>query len=469
MRRLALLLFVAPVVGLAQVQSWEKLVAPGLSYRMEIDMSQPLVIHAIRYTPGTESITSRVELAKPTVFVDGDANKGRDTLTQTIARTGAIGGINGDFFPWSGDPLGVMVRHGELLSKPFPRRGVFAWGAGYMEATALTFAASAKFGASELTIQGLNEECGENMAILNTPVAGLATARIPAVHAILEMPNALPPSGTIEAKFVAFEAEKTQVSVGKGQAVLTATGAAATKLAQLNPGDTLQITVDVKGVNWEKAKHAIGGGPTLVIGGKAKTDYSSEGFNKADFIDKRHPRTAVGATKDGDIWFVVVDGRQPMSRGATIPEMANIMVRLGCKIAINLDGGGSSTIALGGVTLNRPSDGAERAISNSILLFGSLSGLTMGEAGREGGLAPMAITGLPRLVLGQSQAYTVIDGVGEAISNGEVLWSCSGAAWIDQAGVVRGVKAGPATISASVRGQVISIGVLVEAPPAPKT
>ena len=86
----------------------------------------------------------------------------------------------------------------------------------------------------------------------------------------------------------------------------------------------------------------------------------------------RHPRTAAGVTADGHtLVLAVVDGRQPgYSAGATLPELAALMIRLGAVDAINLDGGGSSTFvyrpAQGPETVNRPSDGRWRAVANAL-------------------------------------------------------------------------------------------------------
>ena len=88
-----------------------------------------------------------------------------------------------------------------------------------------------------------------------------------------------------------------------------------------------------------------------------ETAIGEEGFPPGSFVAARHPRTAVGRTAEGDVWLVAVDGRSPVSVGASLPELAAIMRRLGCVEAMNLDGGGSTTLAAMGLTVNRPSDG----------------------------------------------------------------------------------------------------------------
>ena len=86
-------------------------------------------------------------------------------------------------------------------------------------------------------------------------------------------------------------------------------------------------------------------------------------------IQGEQPRTAIGVTADGHILLVVVDGRDPgYSRGATLPELADIMISLGATTAYNLDGGGSSELWFNGVVVNQPSNGGERATSDILYI-----------------------------------------------------------------------------------------------------
>ena len=69
--------------------------------------------------------------------------------------------------------------------------------------------------------------------------------------------------------------------------------------------------------------------------------------------------------------FVVVDGRsEGYSRGATLPELAQIMLDLGAATAYNLDGGGSSTMYFNGSVINQPSNRGERATSDILYVAG---------------------------------------------------------------------------------------------------
>ena len=136
----------------------------------------------------------------------------------------------------------------------------------------------------------------------------------------------------------------------------------------------------------EDCNDVIASGPVLIDDGKPY--YYEQGYvEKAQaspgkripfytFFTNRHPRSVVGTNKQGDIIFLVVDGRhQGWAGGATIDEMTKICSWLGMHEALNLDGGGSSTIwsKKYGV-MNYPSDNrtydhnGERKVSSTLLV-----------------------------------------------------------------------------------------------------
>jgi hypothetical protein len=68
---------------------------------------------------------------------------------------------------------------------------------------------------------------------------------------------------------------------------------------------------------------------------------------------------------DKSLLFVAVDGRQPShSMGMSLEERGKLMIDLGCREAVNMDGGGSTTMVVRGAVMNRPSDGIDRSVSN---------------------------------------------------------------------------------------------------------
>lgn len=438
----------------ASAQVWEKYVAPGLTYRMEVDLKTPRVIHGFRYSIRS-STQSRAELTGLTVY-DQETKDGRETLGDLVRRTGAIAGINADFFPFTGDPLGIMVRDGEFISSPMPNRASFGWGP---ESAAAALAKSdiriTARGAT-FSADGLNRECGVNEICLFTEASGFAIAeKGPAAFGVIQLDEQSKggPTASLRGRVVEIRSDIRRLPVGSGTVVIAGSGDRAESIRNLQKGDEVSIAFAVGGFDWTRIKNAVGGGPFLVRNGVIDVDWEREGF-KADFATKRHPRSVVGRTADGDLWFVSIDGRQSMSGGATLDEAAEIMLRLGCVEAINLDGGGSTTINLLGLTLNRPSDGQQRPVANAILFFGR-------PQRDEGELTLMAPE---KLAPGDTVMLKVHDSRGESVSNREVIWSAQGKAWIDQGGALRGLGAGDAWVFAYARGKMLMQKIVVTLP-----
>jgi len=99
----------------------------------------------------------------------------------------------------------------------------------------------------------------------------------------------------------------------------------------------------------------IGGGPTLVKNGQVNVTYYEEVFFGSGVgLNNPDPRTGIGFTNYQHVILLVADGRQTDSDGVSLPELAQIFIDLGCVEAMNLDGGGSSQLAVGGNLINRP-------------------------------------------------------------------------------------------------------------------
>ena len=114
---------------------------------------------------------------------------------------------------------------------------------------------------------------------------------------------------------------------------------------------------------------AVGAGPALVSDGKVRVTTNEEVFFNSAIPDT-HPRTAAGIRSDGTLLLVVVDGRQPLSRGVDLDQLAALMADLGAEEALNLDGGGSSSLYVKGRLLNRPSGiSAAREVMSAIGVF----------------------------------------------------------------------------------------------------
>jgi hypothetical protein len=118
-----------------------------------------------------------------------------------------------------------------------------------------------------------------------------------------------------------------------------------------------------------KVKTAVGGGPTLLQNGEIKISNEEERIFTGKAINDKHPRTAMGYTKDGKLIILVIEGRNPKAAGATLTQEAQIFKDLDCWEALNLDGGGSSCLLINGKETIKPSDKeGQRPIPAALLI-----------------------------------------------------------------------------------------------------
>jgi hypothetical protein len=275
--------------------------------------------------------------------------------------------VNAGYFTWTGKlqgfPVGTLVVDGELASAPYLRRTTLGWGAdnspifGYPK-----WSQEIKVSSSQTeTLNKINFYSKNTLLTAYTSIYGIPTP-IPEIIAL----EILIKNGRCVGK--AFGG----TSVNKGDAVLAAYGVKAYSLDNIKPGDPVKIdfklTQDTGDYNdWGSIINDIQAGPMILIAGNVSMNF--EGFEN-NFVNSRHPRTAVGLDSNGNWMFFVGDGRNGMhSIGYSLEETALIMQELGAEYALNFDGGGSSEMLVKGQLFNWPSEGKERAISNAIGVF----------------------------------------------------------------------------------------------------
>lgn len=127
--------------------------------------------------------------------------------------------------------------------------------------------------------------------------------------------------------------------------------------------------LDFDGLPVWPVRHAVAGGPVLVMDGAVRLTTDAEVFFGTK-IPELNPRTAAGVTATGALLVLVVDGRQRDSRGVSLIELADIMLEIGSVEAVNLDGGGSSTLVVNGTLVNRPLGAEiERQVMSALLVY----------------------------------------------------------------------------------------------------
>lgn len=162
--------------------------------------------------------------------------------------------------------------------------------------------------------------------------------------------------------------DKGNMTLKPGSVVISGHGKMAKALAAVHLGDPLVIRETLGNQEADAAPVVISGGPLLLEDGRINVR-SHEEYIAADIAKGRAPRTGIGLKRDGTLLLLVVDGRNNNSAGLTLAEFAAYFQRLGAAYAVNLDGGGSSEMVVGGRVVNRPSDGKERLVSIGLGLF----------------------------------------------------------------------------------------------------
>jgi hypothetical protein len=278
------------------------------------------------------------------------------------------GGINADFFTFTpaGVPIGPHVSAGRLIAGPWTRPALAFDSSGAPFIGTFAAAGFAMVGGDSLPIAAWNQRRLPGLALFDRAWGAVTDSATGAVEVTVSA-GVVTDVDTLTAG-VAVPADGIVLVLGR-----EAPADLRRRLAAVRPGAVVRWAVTLAPF---VPREALGGFPVLLRDSVPATDLDSAGG--AAFGPVRHPRTAVGIAAGGRrVLLVAVDGRQrPYSDGMTLRELAAFFLALGVPEAINLDGGGSTTMVVrdrGGVLriVNRPSDAAgERPVANALAVVG---------------------------------------------------------------------------------------------------
>ena len=292
----------------------------------------------------------------------------RETVTSLLNNSGAIAGINGDFFDTSASPVsafGPVVSGGSVLSL---NRGEQGYASFFIDDGNNPFIEyiypDIQFlnnGQINLKIQAYNKFFNDFTAVIYDRNAIFNTAAFDA-----RWPDLV--KFVVENDIITYIGTETVTVPENGYIVLAAATYAQHFYESVRVGHKAEMKIEAK-VDFNKLNTAIGGAGKLVENGVAVNN----GYVVAP--NNRHPRSAIGVSQDGSkVIMAVVDGRSH-SMGATHVELANAMIRSGAYSAMHLDGGGSSTMAVNvfndntALVVNTLSDGSQRRVVNALGVF----------------------------------------------------------------------------------------------------
>jgi phosphodiester glycosidase len=303
-----------------------------------------------------------------------DEAVGLETTSSMAERLGAIAAINGGYFrttgTFRGDSTGTLQIDGTILSEPDRSRSAVGFlrsaGASRLVFGQVDWTAQMTVAGQQRTIDGLNRARGDDDVVLFTPGFHRTTltddsgvevvVRSGVVADVRDHggSSAIPLDGfVVSAK-------------GSGREWALATfkrGIRVSFSMRLHPAEPGSRNP------WATAEDIVGAGPRLISAGRIDITTERERMLPT-FATDRHPRTAIGVLSDGRALLLVVDGRQPaLSVGMSLEELAQLLVEFGAVDAINLDGGGSTTMVVERKIVNHPSDPTgERPVSDGIVV-----------------------------------------------------------------------------------------------------
>jgi exopolysaccharide biosynthesis protein len=275
--------------------------------------------------------------------------------TRLAARHKAVLAINGGFFAYDGAAVGTVLINGEWVRLPWQGRTAVGFGPnGEAKIDNMQTAAQVTFSTGlKLPIRELNGWPDKSrITVLTRRFAPHYTLSSGEMAVVVK-------NGVVIAKPGSGIAP-----IPEGGFTLVASGGAKPYLDKILRGQGAKLTIQP--IGWPQITTALGGGPRLVK--KSKVHVATENF-RSDVRLGAGPRTAFGVDAQGRYIILVADGRQKFySTGLTLNELAATMQKLGAVDALNLDGGGSTAMAVRGKLVNRPSDGRERGVANALIV-----------------------------------------------------------------------------------------------------
>jgi hypothetical protein len=347
-------------------------VAPGVTFHTSTD--------ATLVEPAASIHVSLLRLdplrARLTSLLSHDQVMYAEPVREMAERSRAVAAVNAGFFNVNnGEPVGLLKVAGLLVSDtPVTKGAVGIW--------------SPLDGRTELAFDQISARVdlriGANEAAVAMAVDGVDTTRERG-KLMLYTPKYHPHTDTADngvewvlqgtpLRVVAVRTDLGSTEIPADGFVLSYGGLTLpAELALLQPETPVTLETHWRTINGlepsriDTADHVVNGAGLLRVRGRQVTDWDVERLSRSNFVEMRHPRTMIGVDRRGDIWLAVVDGRQSHSVGMAFSDLQRLGDRLQLTDALNLDGGGSTTMVVRGKVVNRPSDAkGPRSVSDAI-------------------------------------------------------------------------------------------------------
>jgi len=369
------------LVGLTAVGADDIVIAPGVVYR-QLTRPGPVVVHVLKAALGETGVSATVAAGGPLVTEAQPLTTIAARLTAAAGAGAAVvaGGINGGFglsLAEPAPPAGLLLVDGELLCDPWPAQRsclvITDNGTPRIECPTLHGTVTGA-DARPFPLAGLNRPRLPGELVLYAPRYGVTTrgreaGRQIVLGKVFAQPARVAPGVSYSGEVVSTADGLSAVTIPGDGVVLAGSGASEAWLSERKVGERVAFRF-VLSPDLGPLRAALGAGPRLVRDGKVAVEADQEELGVRVNLGKQ-PRSAVGVGPGG-LYLVAVDGRAPdYSVGLALEDLAALLVELGCTQAMELDGGGATTLFVRDRVVNRPSDGAPRALCSALLVLTS--------------------------------------------------------------------------------------------------
>ncbi|MBI3589895.1 MAG: phosphodiester glycosidase family protein [Candidatus Melainabacteria bacterium] len=333
---------------------------PGITRHLvrTVNDRGPVAANVLEVDLSNENISIKVGL------LDKKKIKSKSKLTDIVKSEMAFAGINANYFDVKvGNPLGTLITDGAWLTGPVYDRVAIGFSQDkkvlidqvMLTGNAMVYRGFRRKKVANFEIDGLNtpphlykkiglftSNWDEEFDLTEGKIAVIV--RDGSIKKITKDSAEIPPDGFV----LISNDEDIATSIRKRD----------------------RIKVDWSSTpDWSGVAEAVSGGPYLIMDGQVYLDLSNQKFKFAK-KDTYAPRSAIGIGKNGNLFLIALDGRNNgYSVGLSLNDLAEFLIKLDLKEAINLDGGGSTTLVANGEIINKLSEHHERKISNGLLIF----------------------------------------------------------------------------------------------------
>ncbi len=272
-----------------------------------------------------------------------------------VKRFKAIAAVNANYFKQDGTPLGTLIIDKEWVAGPlYDRVSLGITGCGFVRMDCVNLngvLSTSNPAAPSLWVNNMNQPRRHGSRLILYTRRWGEQVRLPYVGCLV----------AVNAGGQVVDNKTTAIKIPPGGFVLSDSRSG--RISKLRCGDLVKLSWNTTPREWADVVQAVSGGPMLIKNGELYVDLKAENFKKAWTGRQIQARTACGVTAYNHLLLVTIEGSH------TLWDFAKFLRKLGAVDAMNLDGGGSTTMVVNGVTVTRNAHSYQRRVASSLAVI----------------------------------------------------------------------------------------------------